>query len=149
MASTNKVSPSTPAPEPDDSQKNEYVAKVRKVGDDYKASMLDAYRYEAAYFDLTGNYPPKVPKPAQAQIGPVTDEVVTTVKQFMASYPKGANGGEFNVILGRCGIVGVKQTGDARAELVTKGIITVEELGKGPGRGNPKLIKLVETKDAN
>ena len=139
----------TPAPEPDDTQKNEYVAKVLKAGDGYKTSMLEAYRYKADYFGLTGNYPPKVAEPTQAQTGLVTDEVVTTVKQLMANYPQGANGGEFNVILGRCGIVGVKQTGDARAELVTKGIITVVELGKGSGRGNPKLIKLVETKDAN
>ena len=59
----------TPAPEPGDSQRDQYVAQVRKVGDDYKNSMLDAYRHEAAYFDLTGNYPPKVPKPAPAQTG--------------------------------------------------------------------------------
>ena len=67
----------------------------------------------------------------------------------MAAYPKGAKGGEFNVILGRCGIVGVKQTGDARTELANMGVITVEEFGTGSGRGNPKVIKLVEIKEAN
>lgn len=138
---------STPAPEPVDTQKEQYVAKVRKASDGFKFSMLEAYRYKAEYFDLTGNYPPKVAEPNQAQAGLVTEEVIAMVKQLMASYPKGANGGEFNVILGRCGIVGVKQTGDARSELVTKGIITVEDFGKGSGRGNPKLIKLVETND--
>ena len=139
------TSAANPVSAPVDTQKGEYVAKVRKAGDDYKTSMLDAYRHEAEYLDLTGNLPPKVPKPTKAQIGLVTPEVEAKVRELMAAYPKGANGTEFNVILGLCGIVGVKPTGDARAELVTKGVITVEDFGKGAGRGNPKLIKLVAT----
>ena len=61
-------------------------------------------------------------------------------------YPTGCNGGEFQKVLGLCGIAGVKEVKDARAELEKRKVISIDGGGKGWNGG--LIIKLLPESQA-